>query len=415
MITEAIVLAGGLGTRLREAVPDLPKCMAPVAGKPFLAFVIDYLRMQGIEHFVFSLGYKSELIEEWLNQQYPTLSYSTAIEKEPLGTGGAILLAIQRTVSENILVANGDTLFKMEVDALESLLLKTGAETVLALKPMQDFSRYGVVETDEQGKILSFREKQFYKSGLINGGIYLINRERFLARPFPEKFSFETAYLEKFSGEGVFYGLPQKGYFIDIGIPSDYDKAQQDLRPGKLDLSVVDQGWTLFLDRDGVINEERLGEYVLHWGEFIFSKGVLDVFKKLSDRFGRIIIITNQRGVGKGLMTKEALESIHLEMQREVEIVGGRIDKIYYCTEKDNTCFNRKPNPGMALQALRDFPGINFSKSIMVGNKPSDMRFGRSAGMHTVFVTTTNPDQPFPHPDIDTVFPSLSEFAMALV
>ena len=163
-----------------------------------------------------------------------------------------------------------------------------------------------------------------------------------------------------------------------------------------------------------MINEERVGQYVLHWGEFIFSKGVLEVFKQLSDHFKHVIIITNQRGVGKGLMTEEALQSIHLEMQREVEIVGGRIDKIYYCTEKENTCFFRKPNPGMAFRAARDYPDIDFSKSVMVGNKPSDMKFGRAAGMFTVFVRTTNPDQEFPHPDIDGVFPSLSDFAAAL-
>jgi D-glycero-alpha-D-manno-heptose 1-phosphate guanylyltransferase len=230
----------------------------------------------------------------------------------------------------------------------------------------------------------------------------------------PEKFSFEKDYLEKFCEGGKFFGSIQDEYFIDIGIPADYQKAQHDLKRSVLDLKQIDKNWTLFLDRDGVINEERFGEYVLHWGEFIFSKGVLEIFKKLSNSFKRVIIISNQRGVGKGLMTEEALQSIHLEMRREVEIVNGKIDKIYYCTQKDDKCFDRKPNPGMALQALKDFPDMDLSKSIMVGNKPSDMKFGRAAGMFTVFVRTTNPDQTFPHPDIDKVFPSLYDFASAL-
>jgi D-glycero-alpha-D-manno-heptose 1-phosphate guanylyltransferase len=181
-----------------------------------------------------------------------------------------------------------------------------------------------------------------------------------------------------------------------------------------LDLKSITPEWTLFLDRDGVINQEKLGQYILHWEYFIFSKGVLDVFKKLSESFGRIIIVTNQKGVGKGLMTQEALDSIHYEMQREVKIVGGRIDRIYFCTDLDNESHMRKPNPGMALQAKKDFPGIDFAKAIMVGNKPSDMRFGRTAGMFTVFVATTNPEAPFPHPDIDLRFNSLSQFADAL-
>ena len=181
-----------------------------------------------------------------------------------------------------------------------------------------------------------------------------------------------------------------------------------------LDLKSVTQEWTLFLDRDGVINEEKLGEYILHWEYFIFGKGVLEIFKKLGDTFGRIIIVTNQKGVGKGLMTQEALDSIHYEMQREVGIVGGRIDKIYFCTDIDDNSQMRKPNPGMAFQAKKDFPEINFSKAIMVGNKLSDMRFGRAAGMFTVFVATTNPEMPFPHPDIDLRFDSLLHFANVL-
>jgi D-glycero-alpha-D-manno-heptose 1-phosphate guanylyltransferase len=411
---EAIVLAGGLGTRLREAVPDLPKCMAPVAGRPFLSHVIDALRMQGVEHFIFSLGYKSGVIEEWLQENYPTLSYASVVEEEPLGTGGAIRLAIEKAKTENILVANGDTLFKIKIKELNAVHRSHNAECTLALKPMQNFDRYGVVELDGQGQIISFKEKRFYEDGLINGGVYLLNKEQFLKHRFPEKFSFEKDYLEKFYPGGRFYGSVQEGYFIDIGIPDDYQKAQVDLAPRKFDLSAIDKTWTLFLDRDGVINEERVNNYVMHWGDFIFSKGVLEVFKKLTESFGRIIVVSNQRGVGKGLMTEEALQSIHLEMQREVEIVNGKIDRIYYCTEKEDHCFYRKPNPGMAVRAAQDFPEIDFSKAVMVGNKPSDMKFGKAAGMFTVFVKTTNPHQPFPHADIDLVFPSLYDFAQGL-
>lgn len=414
MISEAIILAGGLGTRLREAVPDLPKCMAPVAGRPFLAFVIDHLRMQGIRRFIFSLGYEAGKIEEFLKRDYPTLDYETVIEEEPLGTGGGIGLAMQKAVSPDVLVANGDTLFRVPVEEISRLHDAKKAECTLALKPMHNFDRYGVVELDKGLRIVHFREKKFYQDGLINGGIYLLNRDQFLRRGLPQKFSFESEYLEKYFRDGSFFGSVHEGYFIDIGIPSDYLKAQEDLKKRILDLGEIDKTWTLFLDRDGVINEERVGEYVLHWGEFIFSKGVLSVFKKLSDKFGRIIIVSNQRGVGKGLMTEEALQSIHLEMQREVEIVGGKIDRIYYCTQKEDNFFFRKPNPGMAWQAMKDFPDIDPAKSIMVGNKPSDMKFGRAAGLFTVFVKTTNPDHPESHPDTDLSFPSLFDFAMAL-
>ena len=188
----------------------------------------------------------------------------------------------------------------------------------------------------------------------------------------------------------------------------------KDIITPALNLSAIDQSWTLFLDRDGVINEETLGEYVLNWQQFIFSNDVLKAFKIFAQKFGRILIVTNQRGVSKGLMTEDDLLDIHKEMQKEIDSTGGRIDRIYYCTDLDDTCFYRKPNPGMAMMAKKDFPEIDFTRSIIVGNKPSDMKFGRAAGMYTVFVTSTNPDQAFPHPDIDMIVPSLYAFAQAL-
>ncbi len=413
-LTEAIILAGGYGTRLQEAVPNFPKVLAPVAGKPFLSYVIDYLRMQGITRFVFALAYKAEQIESFLKDFYPTLQYATTVETEPLGTGGAIRLALQKTKTENILLVNGDTVFKIDVEALYNQHRQTNAACTLALKPMTDCSRYGNVSLAADGRVTEFATKGVAERGLINGGNLILNKTRFFRHAFPPGFSFEEEYLAKKVNVEAIYGAVQDAYFIDIGVTEDYEKAQTELATAPLDLSTITREWTLFIDRDGVINNETVGEYVLHWEQFIFSKGVLQSFKKLSRVFGRLLLVTNQRGVGKGLMTKEALDSIHYEMQREIAVVGGHLDKIYFCTDIDNSSVNRKPNPGMAVQAKKDFPELDFSKSIMVGNKPSDMRFGRSAGMYTVFLATTNPDQAYPHHDIDLRFNNLAEFAAAL-
>jgi D-glycero-alpha-D-manno-heptose 1-phosphate guanylyltransferase len=411
---EAIILAGGLGTRLRESVPDLPKCMAPVANRPFLGYLIDHLRMQGVTRFVFSLGYKSEVIIDYLEECYPTLDYAIVVEEEPFGTGGAIKLALSEVRTSEALVANGDTFFKVDLGALSAFHQESGSVCTLALKGMTNFERYGVVETDEKGRVLSFREKQFYSSGNINGGLYLIDKDSFLGHSFPQKFSFEKDYLEAFYSKEKVYGLLQDGYFIDIGIPEDFKKAQADFAREPFRLDSIDPSWTLLLDRDGVINDERLGEYVLNWDEFFFSPGVLESIPVLNKHFGCIIVVTNQRGVSKQLMTQDDLHTIHLKMREAIAIAGGRIDQVYYCTGKGDTCFHRKPNPGMAFQATHDFPQIDLSRTVMVGNKPSDMRFGRAAGVYTVFVTTTNPDQAFPHPDIDMLFPNLPAFAKAL-
>ena len=232
MINEAIILAGGLGTRLRSVVSDTPKCMAPVAGKPFLFYLIDFLQKSKVEHFIFSLGYMHEVIERYLKNNFPELNYSISLENEPLGTGGAIKRACEKTKNKHVLVCNGDTIYKIDCKALSSFHKDKNATCTLSLKPMVNFDRYGVVEISDDGFIRSFREKQFYPKGLINGGLYALNVNEFLQEDLPEKFSFEKDYLEKFilleNKKSKFYGLIQDAYFIDIGIPKDFEKAQTD-------------------------------------------------------------------------------------------------------------------------------------------------------------------------------------------
>jgi D-glycero-D-manno-heptose 1,7-bisphosphate phosphatase len=181
-----------------------------------------------------------------------------------------------------------------------------------------------------------------------------------------------------------------------------------------MDFTTIDKSWTLFLDRDGVINGEKKDEYVLSLEEFIFFDGVLQALKILNEFFGVIVIVTNQKGVGKGLMTLDDLHSIHEYMTQQINLHKGRIDHIYYCTDIDNESPNRKPQAGMGLQAQKDFPQIDFLKSIVVGNKLTDMQFGRALGCKTVFIATTDPETPFPHPLIDARFTTLLEFAMKL-
>jgi D-glycero-alpha-D-manno-heptose 1-phosphate guanylyltransferase len=228
-IKEAIVLAGGLGTRLRPAVPDLPKCMAPVNGQPFLAYIIDYYSRLGITKFIFALGYKHEVIVNWIKQQYPDLNVEYAIEKEPLGTGGAIQLALEKAREKDLLILNGDTLFKIDLPALAAFHENNGSACTLALKPMKNFDRYGVVEINEDGLIARFKEKKHYQDGLINGGVYILNAGRFRQQKRPAVFSFEKDYLERCYSFMPMYGSMQDAYFIDIGIPEDFEKAQLDL------------------------------------------------------------------------------------------------------------------------------------------------------------------------------------------
>ena len=176
----------------------------------------------------------------------------------------------------------------------------------------------------------------------------------------------------------------------------------------------IQQDWTLFLDRDGVINHEKKEDYIRNWTEFEFYKESLLALPILAQKFNKIIITTNQKGIGKGLMSVDDLALIHQNMTNKIVELGGRIDAIYYCPDLDNASINRKPQPGMAYQAKTTFPEIDFKRSIMVGNRMSDMEFGRNAGMHTVYLATTHPEAPFPDTKIDYRYDNLFQFAQSI-
>ena len=233
MIKEAIILAGGLGTRLREVVADRPKCMALLNGKPFLHYLVEYLQKEGITHFIFSVGYMHDMIEDYLTSMHPAINYQICLEEEPLGTGGGIRLACKLTRDENVIVCNGDTMYKVNIAELSEFHESKNAICTLTLKPMKDFDRYGVVELNNDQSVLSFKEKKFYKDGLINGGVYALNAKRFLDDNLQEKFSFEKDFLEKkissLKNNSEIFGCVQDSYFIDIGIPEDYKRAETEI------------------------------------------------------------------------------------------------------------------------------------------------------------------------------------------
>lgn len=227
---ETIILAGGLGTRLQGVIGQYPKCMASVNGRPFLAWLFDYLAGAGCTRAILSLGFKHEVILEWLDTQDVPFAVDYVIEKEPLGTGGGIHLAMKETVADNVVVVNGDTMFTVNLRDQMAYHLKHKSCTTLALKKMHDFDRYGVVNVDDSCIITSFEEKMYRAEGLINGGVYIVNSKHFFSKHFHHKFSFEKDYLEKYVSEKKFHGFESDAYFIDIGIPADYERAQEDFK-----------------------------------------------------------------------------------------------------------------------------------------------------------------------------------------
>lgn len=227
---ECIIIAGGLGSRLQAAVSDVPKCMAPVGGRPFLYYVFKYLEQFKIDHVILSLGYKHEIVLEWINQNSWSFLISYTVEKEPLGTGGAIKAALQFAKEPNVMIMNGDTFFNIDIPMFYEDHYKKATDITIALKPLTDFNRYGNVKINEKKCIISFQEKQFCAKGLINGGIYILRRESKMMNKLEGTFSFETEVLQNQVNSGFMNGFISDGYFIDIGIPEDYEKANTDFK-----------------------------------------------------------------------------------------------------------------------------------------------------------------------------------------
>ena len=227
---EAIILAGGMGTRLQSIVADVPKCMAPVVGKPFLYYLINALETAGFTHVILSLGYKHEIIKSWIADYDTLMDVTLVVEDTPLGTGGAVKLALSKAKQTSVFVFNGDSYLGLNYQALLECHTEKGALATIALRKMFCFDRYGQVEIDEEARIVRFGEKQYCDAGLINGGVYVLNKNAL--EKFPDKFSLEKDFFEPEASSGKLAGFSTNGYFIDIGIPEDYHRAQNDFALG---------------------------------------------------------------------------------------------------------------------------------------------------------------------------------------
>ncbi|MDQ1772725.1 NTP transferase domain-containing protein [Labilibaculum sp. A4] len=227
---EAIILAGGFGTRLKEMVIDVPKPMADINGKPFLKYLFDWLLNNGIDHLILAVGYKADVIQDYFSENYQGIHLSYSFEVEPLGTGGAIKKAYDKVKNKNrpVFVINGDTFFNVNLKEFYDFHNKQNNPFSIVVKKMFDFERYGSVKTNDNF-VEDFIEKRYCKQGFINGGIYLMNSVCMGMMPKDEKFSFEKTFLEKYVKSVSFGAFKSDGYFIDIGIPVDYTKAKIEL------------------------------------------------------------------------------------------------------------------------------------------------------------------------------------------
>lgn len=399
-----IILAGGLGTRLKSVVADIPKPMAPVNEKPFLHFILDALSISDVGKIVLSVGYKHKVIQDYLGDEYKGVPILYAVENEPLGTGGGIKLALQQCSSEQVLILNGDTYFTVDHERMLQQHVASGALLTLALKDMKDPHRYGAVEI-HAGLVRAFKEKDpSLDQALINGGVYFANRSLLELFPSQAKSSFESDILEKYVGIKTFSAFISKGLFIDIGIPEDYFKAQWIF---KSEEELAE--YTLFLDRDGVINTPKPDDYVKTPQEFVLTANAIEALGMLKNTFKYIFIVTNQQGIERELMTDKDLEDVHLKLYKSLKNNDLKyFDGVFYAPYLRTKHHHwRKPDTGMVSKAMQYCPDIDQNKMILLGDSPGDMEL--AGKVDALKVRVTNPQ--FNFDDQDLCFSSLFEFA----
>jgi len=223
---QAIVLAGGLGTRLRSVVPDLPKPMAPVAGRPFLSFVLDRLVDAGFSRAVLAVGYRFEAIRDYFGDDYRGLALAYSVESAPLGTGGAIRLAADQITHLPVFILNGDTFLALDYAAMLQAHQQASAQISMAVCRVPDVGRYGALAL-QHDRVTGFLEKGGSGAGDINAGVYLLSADVLQQMPADTVFSFEQQLLVPRVGELQPLAFHTAGRFIDIGIPEDFERAQQ--------------------------------------------------------------------------------------------------------------------------------------------------------------------------------------------
>lgn len=381
---EAIVLAGGFGTRLAHVVPDVCKPMAPVAGRPFLRFIMDQLAAVGFDRAVVADGYRREQIEGFFGPAYRGMAIGYSPEETPLLTGGAVKRALSRCESDWVFVLNGDTWLDVDFAAMEAAVAVApeNASAVIAVKRMRDFERYGTVDVDACGALTAFHEKRPCEEGLINAGVYLLRRDALDG--MPDKFSLESDYFERVVGDGELLAVECAGGFIDIGVPEDYELAQTMLAP-------LARPWKLAMfDRDGTINVDTGHLHEPEKLELIPS--TVDIMRGYSDDPDyKVVVVTNQAGIAKGLYTEADMRRLHRYMENELEKLGVHVDAWYYCPHHPDytgPCECRKPAPGMLLAAMLDFDAESV-ECVMYGDKPSDETAAIAAGVRFFAVEGT--------------------------
>jgi len=379
-LRQCAVLVGGLGTRLGALTATVPKPMLPVAGRPFLAWVLREVMRYGVTDILLLTGHLSNVVSEGLDSLRRSLPRSVTItisqEPSPAGTGGALHHA-RHHLHDRFLLLNGDSVLDCDLPAALAAQDGPGVLGRLMLRDVDDAARYGVVRMDGD-RVAAFQERGAAgQPGTINGGIYLLDRR--VVDWCSPVCSLERDVLPRLAADGALRGTAGRGWFLDIGVPGDLARAATDV-PAHL------RRPALFLDRDGVCNRDH--GWVGTQDRFEWMPGALDAMRLAHQRGCHVFLVTNQSGVARGLYTEADVQSLHRWMLDTVLQAGGTLDDVRYCPYHPGAVVPayrqahpwRKPEPGMVLDLIRAWD-LDPARCALVGDQPTDVQAAEAAGI----------------------------------
>lgn len=376
MLKQAVILVGGLGTRLGARTKLVPKPMLEIGGRPFLDTLIDELARYGVfDEILLLAGHKADIVEtHYAAATRGRAKIVVARETEPLGTGGALMNA-RDLLHDRFLLLNGDSLF--DFNLLDLIARARGGRVHMALRDGVVGDRYGRVVLDGD-MVRDFIAPGAGATGPVNAGIYVVEKSVLHdIETLPA--SLEQDLFPGLVKSGALRGTAYRGYFIDIGIPDDFERADREL-PDKLRRPAV------FFDRDGVLNHDSGYTFETHKLEWI--EGAREAVKAVNDAGYFAFVITNQSGVARGYYEEHHVVALHRWMADQMALIGAHIDAFEYCPDHpDGTVARycrmsdrRKPGPGMITDLAQRFP-IDMTRSMVIGDKPSDVDAARAAGL----------------------------------
>ena len=380
----AYILAGGFGTRLRQVVDDRPKALAEIAGRPYIFHLLDALARAGLRRIVLCTGHLAQQLEQAVGPSYRGMDILYSREDTPLGTGGALSLALSRYPAQLALALNGDSLLDADLGAFLGWYSAQDFQAALLLVPMDDTARYGRVESDKAGRVLGFVEKGAAGPGFISAGVYLLAPGALSGIVPGQAASIEQDVFPALTTAGKLGAHKTQARFLDIGTPESYAAA------GAFLLGPGPWRGAVFLDRDGTIIAER--HYLSDPAGVELLPGALAGLKRMHSLGLALVLVSNQSGVGRGYFGRDAVERVHGRLLELLEQGGATLDAIYICPHApDEACCCRKPLPGLIKRALKDLGldcGIGPAQSFVIGDKPCDVDLGLVVNATTFLVTT---------------------------